>query len=303
MPETRCLARAPSAAQKAQGPGPLTRFGQESPRSNGIRCRTEPNFSVSRSLKKRIRFIAGVVRGGASACLDRGGRAVFRAEHRGAGDQPVGTLFDHERSGFAADAAVDLDMDPGIDLVGHGAQFADLGHDFGHERLSAETRFDRHHEDEVDFVKQFFDRGRGRFGLDRNAHRGALFSDGGDDFQRIVVAFDMERDMVGSGIHERFDILERVGKHQMRVERQRGMFAQGGDQRGTDRQVRHKMSVHHIQMEEIGSGFFDALDLIGEEGEIGGQQGRRHQNTAGIKFGKHFFHVFILSGDVLILEI
>ena len=45
---------------------------------------------------------------------------------------------------------------------------------------------------------------------------------------------------------------ERVGKHQMGVERERGMFAQGTDQGGPDRQIRHKMTVHHIEMKQVG---------------------------------------------------
>lgn len=159
------------------------------------------------------------------------------------------------------------------------AQAADLG---GHvqELLPAETGIDRHHADQIGQIQQMRDRIGRRAGVQRHTR---LFAGGTDRLQGAVdmrTGLDMGGDQIGPRLGIGLDIgIDRrdhqVNVHEglhMRAERLHGGRAEG--------QVRHEMSVHHIDMDPVGALILDGPDLAAEIGKIGGQDRRRDPDLA-----------------------
>jgi hypothetical protein len=62
--------------------------------------------------------------------------------------------------------------------------------------------------------------------------------------------------------------------HKMDVERKLRVFSYGPDHSGTERDVIDEVAVHDVEMQPIRAGCFGAMDLFGEIGKIGGEDGR-----------------------------
>ena len=99
--------------------------------------------------------------------------------------------------------------------------------------------------------------------------------------QRVRVACRLEvehhriRPRLRKDAHKRFGIIH----HQVHVDgRVRKAFPDGREQRGPKRQVRHKMSVHDVQMDPSASGPDHARKLLLQPHRIRGQYGRRNFN-------------------------
>ena len=60
----------------------------------------------------------------------------------------------------------------------------------------------------------------------------------------------------------------------MRIEKKVGVGAGIGDDLRAERQVGDKVSVHDVQMNPVGSGFFDSLEFASELAEIPRENGR-----------------------------
>ena len=77
--------------------------------------------------------------------------------------------------------------------------------------------------------------------------------------------------LVGAGSDETLSINIRLLDHQVHVQRQFRRLAKGCDHVRAERDVRHEMPVHHITVQPVAAGLFDALGLVREMAEIAGQ--------------------------------
>jgi hypothetical protein len=75
---------------------------------------------------------------------------------------------------------------------------------------------------------------------------------------------------------QRFGILD----HQVAIHRNVTGGQQALHHRQPDRQVRHEVRVHHIDVQPVGA--FHGGGLVGQPGEIGGQYRRRDQRPIGL---------------------
>ena len=73
--------------------------------------------------------------------------------------------------------------------------------------------------------------------------------------------FHVNREIVRSGLGELGDKGIGVCDHEVDVERQLGDFSERRHDRRTDGQIRHKMPVHDIDMEEVGPRLVPRLPL------------------------------------------
>ena len=89
--------------------------------------------------------------------------------------------------------------------------------------------------------------------------------------------FDMDCNVIRPGRHKLRNELIRIRDHQVHVERNLRHFLDRLDYRRADRKVRHEMSVHHIDMEQVGTGSFDSRNFVGQAHEIRGEDGRGNQ--------------------------
>ena len=90
----------------------------------------------------------------------------------------------------------------------------------------------------------------------------------------------MHRDDVGAGGGEGLDIWIAGRNHQMHVERLLGMRTERLDHVGADGDVRHKMAVHHIDMDPVAAGGVDGAHFLAEPGKIGREDGRGDDDVA-----------------------
>lgn len=86
-----------------------------------------------------------------------------------------------------------------------------------------------------------------------------------------VERLGMHGDDIGRMLQIPGKLFERVGNHQVHVERQLRDLLQAGDKRHAERKVRHKMTVHDVDMHEGGTAFFDFGHITGHIHEVGGQ--------------------------------
>ena len=80
----------------------------------------------------------------------------------------------------------------------------------------------------------------------------------------------------GEGVEERIDGRD----HQMDVERLLRVRPERLHDRGTDRQVRDEMAVHHVDMDPVGAGLVDRANLLAEPGEICREDGRGDERAS-----------------------
>jgi hypothetical protein len=91
----------------------------------------------------------------------------------------------------------------------------------------------------------------------------------------MVGGFIVKGHRVGARFAKVIDILLGLHDHQMTIEGQRGEPAQIGDDLGPPGDIGHESAVHRVEVQQIGTGGFDQRDLVGDRGEVGGQQRRR----------------------------
>ena len=81
----------------------------------------------------------------------------------------------------------------------------------------------------------------------------------------------MDRDVVGAGAGEVGDIPLGAGDHQMDIDRQRGRLADDLDDRRPQRQVRHEVAVHDVDVDPVHSGVLHGPHLVREMTEVSGK--------------------------------
>ena len=84
----------------------------------------------------------------------------------------------------------------------------------------------------------------------------------------------MHRHPVGAGFDEFRSVFVGIGDHEVHIEGDRRHFAHPLDDHRTDRDVGHEMAVHDIDMNPVGAGRFDRLDLVFQPAEVGRQYRR-----------------------------
>ena len=83
----------------------------------------------------------------------------------------------------------------------------------------------------------------------------------------------MHRCQVRSRVLEVLEVRVWVEGHEVAVEFETGRRSQRRDDRHPKRDVRHKMPVHDVHMEQVDR-VLDSRDLVAQVGKVGGQNGR-----------------------------
>ena len=171
------------------------------------------------------------------------------------------------------DAAVDLDQRRQARFVDRAPQLCDLTQCAVHELLSAEARFDAHHEHQVERrqqVAQHFDRG-GR--LDRDAGPRPCGVDFVDAAVCGVGGFVVKRHDVGARFDEALDVAFGFDDHQVYVERFGRRLPDEFQDGESERDVGNEDAVHYVDMYPLGGTFVDHPRVAVEVAEIGRKHG------------------------------
>jgi len=88
----------------------------------------------------------------------------------------------------------------------------------------------------------------------------------------------MDRNPIRAGIGESGNVRVTIFDHQVAVKGNIHSLAQGRNYRRPDGDVGHKVTVHHIHMEQGGATSHRSVGILSQAGEIGRQNGRRYFN-------------------------
>jgi hypothetical protein len=212
--------------------------------------------------------------GGTLRCLEQAARIPFGvavAENRVAGDQQLGSRFDDAAHGVVSDAAVHFNPITEAQFPSKFFQAANLIEGVRDELLTAEARIDAHDQDvvnhaknrdkQIDFCVGVDDDG-GLHTVLSNVFEGAM-----EMPANLVVDADPVRTSIGEGGDEFVGILD----HQVAIERELGVLAEGGDDGRADSDVGDEMAIHDVDMDDAAAAALGRGDFVGEAGEIRGK--------------------------------
>jgi hypothetical protein len=222
----------------------------------------------------------GRVRGGAlglGAEDLHGARGVVGAVDGRAGHEHVGTRLRAALDGLLADPAVDLEPYRGVPAADQRAGPAQLRQHNVEEGLATEARLHRHQQQHVDLGHQVRIRFHRGARVDRESGPSAGRPDRAQRPDRRARGLGVDRHVPGTGLGVRGSPPVRLLDHQVTVERQRGVLEQRPDDGQAEGQVRHEVVVHDVHMQPVRDAG-DRCGLVGEPGEVRGQDTRRDLN-------------------------
>jgi len=88
---------------------------------------------------------------------------------------------------------------------------------------------------------------------------------------QVPAGLIMDAHPVGSGLCERLHKLIRILNHHVAIERQVRRFPQRLHHRRPNRQVGHKMAVHHVHVDHAPASALGGANLLAQTGKIGGK--------------------------------
>ena len=88
----------------------------------------------------------------------------------------------------------------------------------------------------------------------------------------------MEGDQIGTAVRHPFHIAFRMPDHQMHIKELVRDRPDRPDHRISESQLRHKASVHHIDMDDLGSALPCPENIVAQMAEICRQNRRRKQD-------------------------
>jgi hypothetical protein len=91
---------------------------------------------------------------------------------------------------------------------------------------------------------------------------------------QVGAYLNVNRDDIGASLGELLDILLRRFYHQMHIERELGVGADGGYHQRANGDIGHEVPVHDIYMYIIGTCPGGLDDLFPQPTEVGGKYGR-----------------------------
>jgi hypothetical protein len=221
-------------------------------------------------------LLCGRDTGGSLGCIEQAARVPLRvtlAENRVAGDQQLGSRFDDAADGIVSDATVNLNPITEAHLPSKFFEAADLIEGVGDELLAAKTGVDAHDEDVMDHAKdgdQQVDFGVG-INDDGGLHLvlGYVF----EGAVEVAAGFEVDADPVGPGIGESGDELVGILDHQVAIEGQFGVFAEGGDDGWADGDIGDEMAIHHVDVDDRTTAALGCSDFIAQTGKVSGKDG------------------------------
>ena len=165
---------------------------------------------------------------------------------------------------------------PGVDQL---AGRAHLGQHLGQELLAAEAGLDGHDEQGVEVGQDVEIALQRRARLEGEPGQGARGTEVAGDGARVGAGLGVHGDVARAGLGVAGRPALRVLDHQVAVERYGADRLHRLHHRQAEGQVRHEVRVHDVEVQPVGIG--DALDLVGEAGEVRRQQARRDHRFPG----------------------
>src|SRR5580704_13192428 len=99
-------------------------------------------------------------------------------------------------------------------------------------------------------------------GVDDDGGLHAVLSDVLEGAVQVAAGFVMDADPVGAGLGKGGDEFVGILDHQVAIEGQLGVFAQGGDDGRADGEVGDEVTVHYVDMDDGSAPALGGSDLV-----------------------------------------
>ena len=164
------------------------------------------------------------------------------------------------------------------------------------KRLSTKSRVHAHDEHEVNLAEHLKSRFDRCTGVEHHANAGSASSNGRDQAMKMLHRFNMNREMVATGIDVILKATFSVFNHQVGVKDGLGAkcLTKSANHGRAKRQIWDEVPVHDIQMHPMQSRIKCFLTILGECCEVGGQ------NAGG---DHHAVHVRATAGGLMSLVV
>ena len=122
--------------------------------------------------------------------------------------------------------------------------------------------------------------------------------DHADGLGGVALRLHMEGDEIGAAFFQVGDIFLRLAYHNMHIKEQVAYRADALDDRHPERDIRHKVPVHHIDVQPVGAALFYTVQFFFQPGKIRRKHGGRDQHsgvplfTGGLSAQIGVFHLF-----------
>jgi hypothetical protein len=192
----------------------------------------------------------------------------FIAENSRAGDQDLCAILDEALHVAEAHSSVHLDGDIqflAFDPVAELPDFLVSGLD---KFLASKPRIYRHHKDVIQVFENVVEKMDGSCWVKSETGFLLQLFDQSDLSVKVRGGLDMDGDPVGAGLMEERDEEPGVFDHQMDVKGQGSGLLERRDNLRAQGQVGDKMTVHDIDVDQVGAGLFGHLDRLSDPGKI-----------------------------------
>ena len=202
----------------------------------------------------------------------------------GAADEDRGALLYAPPAGFLVDAAVHRDRDAPSPASEQSFDRGDLWQDGGNELLAGKPRIHRHQQDVFDLVDDARDGVDRRPGVEGDAGLDPHRPDGAEQTEGTPDRLDMEGDVFragpGDGRNKQCRIVHHEVNHQGRLRDRADL----GREVEAQAEVRHKMSVHHVEMIQVDGRAVHRANVLFQTEKVGTHEG-----------GRELYHLIPLS--------
>ena len=166
----------------------------------------------------------------------------------------------------------------------------------GHKYLPGESRFHAHDQNHIRMLKHRPEHSNLRSGIEAHPGGAAQVVNPLDEINRRVAPhavphFDVKRHALGAGFGEVFDVLVGIADHQVHIGHKSARPHQCLDYVRPHRQVRDKVAIHDVHMDQISSGSLDVRGLSSEPRKIGCEDRRGDQRQVGRMLEYIFSHI------------
>src|SRR5437870_9193267 len=169
--------------------------------------------------------------------------------------------------------AVHLELALRPDAIQERPDAPDLWNGAGDEVLPPETGIDGHHEDEVELREDLVQHHGGGRGIECEPHPPVELRDRLERAVEVARALHVHGEPVRSRVGEGLEIATGLRDHEMRLERKAGRPTKRADDDRADRDVRHEVPVHDVDVNPVRTRRLSLGDLLTEAREVSRQDG------------------------------
>jgi hypothetical protein len=198
---------------------------------------------------------------------------VAGAKNGISGNEKIRSCFDDQCDGVVSDATVYFNPITQTQFLAKFFEALDLLEGVGDETLAAETGIYAHNKNVMHHSQHWDEQVDRSGGVDDYSGLHSMVGDETESAVQVAAGLVMHAHPVGASLGKRLDEFVGIVDHHVAVEGQMGDAAQGLDYRWAQSEVGHKVTVHHVDMNDGSPASLSGAHLFAKSCEVGGKNG------------------------------